>query len=238
MSEIVLQLDGIRKSFGGLLAINDVSFTMSPGQVLGLIGPNGAGKTTIFNMISGIYGVDAGHIRLKGSEITNLHPTEIARRGVARTFQVPRTFNNMTVEENLLVPTVRMGWRKEQAAQHIGEVLRGLNLAEHRHQPAADLSSGERQLLQFARAVLTQPDIIILDEPFGGASPGVIDLIIEQVHSLARSGVASLVISHDIVSLPRLCEDVIVLTEGSILTRGSLATVREDIRVIEAYLGA
>jgi branched-chain amino acid transport system ATP-binding protein len=238
MSEIVLQLEGIRKSFGGLLAINDVSFDLSPGQMLGLIGPNGAGKTTIFNMISGIYRVDAGHIRLRGTEITNRQPAEIARMGLARTFQVPRTFNNMTVEENLLVPAVRMGWTKAESARRVEEVLCEVRLAENRKQIASELSSGQRQLLQFARALLTGPHLVMLDEPFGGASPGVIDLIIEKAWALVEAGVACLVISHDIVSLPRICKDVIVLTEGAILTRGSLADVRDDARVIEAYLGA
>ena len=238
MSEGILRIENIRKSFGGLLAINNVSFDLRPGQILGLIGPNGAGKTTIFNMISGIYRVDSGYIFFKDSEVTNLHPTEIARRGIARTFQVPRTFNNMTVEENLLVPAARMKWSKAEVRSRVNELLETLLLVNYRHQDASSLSSGERQLLQFARAAITEPALIILDEPFGGAGPGIIDTIIERTHALAKSGIACLVISHDIVSLPRLCDEVIVLTEGSILTSGALSEVRVDARVIEAYLGA
>ena len=206
--------------------------------MLGLIGPNGAGKTTIFNMISGIYRTDKGRIRFQGHDITNRRPAKIARRGIARTFQVPRTFNHMTVEENLLVPVVRMRQSLDDATARVVRLLEKIGLFDRRYRYASELAGAERQLLQFARAIMTDPQILILDEPFAGASASIIDLMIEMTRSLAEAGVACLVISHDIVSLPRLCEEVIVLTEGSILTRGLLAEVREDTRVIEAYLGA
>jgi ABC-type branched-subunit amino acid transport system ATPase component len=238
MAKILLKVDGISKSFGGLRAINNVTFNISAGQLLGLIGPNGAGKTTIFNLISGIYRVDTGHIVFDGTEITGWQPPRIARRGISRTFQVPRTFNSMSVEENLRVPAVLMGWSKSETEDRIAEALRSVNLIEQRHRDAAELSGGERQLLQFARSIVLEPKLLILDEPFGGASPGIIDLIITRTRDLVRSGMACLVISHDIVSLPRLCEDVVVLTDGAVLTHGALAAVREDARVIEAYLGS
>ena len=238
MDGVVLEVDDVHKRFGGLRAIAGVSFAVEAGQLLGLIGPNGAGKTTIFNMISGIYRTDRGRIRLQDHDITNRRPTQIAQLGVARTFQVPRTFNHMTVEENLLVPALRARRSREGALARVADLLREIGLFDRRYRNASELAGAERQLLQFARAIVTAPRLLILDELFAGASAGVVDLMIGMTRSLAERGVACLVISHDIVSLPRLCDEVIVLTEGSILTRGALAEVRQDPRVVEAYLGA
>ena len=238
MDGVVLEVDDVHKRFGGLRAIAGVSFAVEAGQLLGLIGPNGAGKTTIFNMISGIYRTDRGRIRLQDHDITNRRPTEIAQLGVGRTFQVPRTFNHMTVEENLLVPALRARRSREGALARVADLLREIGLFDRRYRNASELAGAERQLLQFARAIVTAPRLLILDELFAGASAGVVDLMIGMTRSLAERGVACLVISHDIVSLPRLCDEVIVLTEGSILTRGALAEVRQDPRVVEAYLGA
>ena len=238
MDGVVLEVDDVHKRFGGLRAIAGVSFAVEAGQLLGLIGPNGAGKTTIFNMISGIYRTDRGRIRLRDHDITNRRPTKIAQLGVARTFQVPRTFNHMTVEENLLVPALRARRSRGGALARVADLLREIGLFDRRHRNASELAGAERQLLQFARAIVTDPRLLILDELFAGASAGVVDLMIGMTRSLAARGVACLVISHDIVSLPRLCDEVIVLTEGSILTRGALAEVRQDPRVVEAYLGA
>ncbi len=238
MGGVVLEVDDVHKWFGGLCAIAGVSFNVRAGQLLGLIGPNGAGKTTIFNMISGIYRTDQGRIHFQNHDITNRRPAEIAQLGVARTFQVPRTFNHMTVEENLLVPAVRVRQSWDSAEARVAGLLKEVGLFERRYRSASELAGAERQLLQFARAIMMNPQLLILDELFAGASAGIIDLMIDMTRSLADSGVACLVISHDIISLPRLCDEVIVLTEGSILTEGRLADVRHDARVIEAYLGA
>ena len=237
MAESVLRVDGIQKSFGGLRAVNNVSFEANRGELLGLIGPNGAGKTTIFNMVSGIYRTDRGRIFFYGTDITNCHPTRIARWGVARTFQVPRTFNNMTVEDNIRVAMLQVNIVDAEAARQVGAILDEVGLYEKRHQNASELSGGERQLLQFVRAAVTRPKLMMLDEPFAGSSPGAIDSMVERTIALARSGVTCLVISHDIVSLPRVCERVVVLLDGAVLTHGTLDDVREDPKVIEAYLG-
>jgi len=237
MSEIVLKVDDIYKRFGGVNAVAGVSFELVEGQILGLIGPNGAGKTTIFNMISGIYRTDQGRITVSGHDITNMHPSRIARLGIARTFQVPRTFDDMTLEENLLVPAVRLPISLGEASSRAVQLLETIGLHHKRHQNASELTGGERQLLQFTRAIVTAPKLLILDEPFAGASPDVIDLMMSRIRSLAEAGTACLVISHDIVSLPRLCEEVIVLVDGMVLAEGSFDLMREDLRVVEAYLG-
>lgn len=235
--DAMLQIDRINKSFGGLRAVDGVSFSVNPGELIGLIGPNGAGKTTIFNMISGIYRIDSGSIFFDDVNITNRRPTQISRLGIARTFQVPRTFNRMTVEENLEVATLNLGLSENENIERVGFALSEMDLYESRYRNASELSGGQRQLLQFARATMTQPKLIILDEPFAGSNPSVIDLMIEKVHALAESGTATLVISHDIISLPRVCEEVVVLIEGAVLTQGKLSDVRQDPRVIDAYLG-
>lgn len=237
MTNAILQIENIHKSFGGLRAVDHVSFVANKGELLGLIGPNGAGKTTIFNMISGIYRTEGGRILFDGVDITNRHPTRIAKLGVARTFQVPRTFNNMTIEENLRISTLHLRLTETEIEERVTLGLNETGLFEMRHRNAAELSGGERQLLQFFGAIMTEPRLLILDEPFAGSSPGIIDVMIDKAHALARSGLTCLVISHDIVSLPKLCERVIVLSEGSVLTHGRLGDVKEDSRVIEAYLG-
>ena len=235
--DVVLKVDDIHKSFGGLRAVDHVSFAAARGELLGLIGPNGAGKTTIFNMISGIYRADGGRIIFDNVNITNRQPNRIAKLGVARTFQVPRTFNHMSTEENLRVPAVRLRLTTAETDKRVSSILDETGLYSMRHRNASELSGGERQLLQFARAIMLRPKLLILDEPFAGSSPGIVDTMIDKAHSLARTGMSCLVISHDVVSLPRVCERVIVLAQGSVLTEGKLDEVREDSRVIEAYLG-
>src|SRR5262249_17932331 len=147
-------------------------------------------------------------------------------------------FNDMTLQENLLVPAVRMQLPWKEAVSRADELLISIGMADRRHQPASELSGGERQLLQFARAIFNTPRLIILDEPFAGSSQDVVNLMLDRIRALAERGTAALVISHDIVSLPRLCGDVIVLVDGAILTQGPFELIRENLQVIEAYLGA
>jgi ABC-type branched-subunit amino acid transport system ATPase component len=237
MADQILEIRAIYKAFGGVRAIKDVSFALRTGQVLGLIGPNGAGKTTIFNLINGIYPVDKGAILLEERNITNLRPAQIARHGIARTFQVPRTFNGMTLSENLLVPLVRHGIHGAAAAERVAIMLARIRLDAWAAELAGELASGQRKLLELARALMVPPKVLILDEPFSGASIDVIDLTLDLIKEHAAAGVGCLVISHDIVSMPRLCDEVVVLASGEVLTQGSLERVRKDPAVIEAYLG-
>jgi ABC-type branched-subunit amino acid transport system ATPase component len=234
----LLDVDNIHKSFGGVKTLTAVTFSLSRGQVLGLIGPNGAGKTTVFNIISGIYRADQGTVLLDGKAITNRAPVAIAKAGVARTFQVARTFNDMTVEENLRVPLVRSSLSRAESDARVVEMLGLTGLSKLRAAMVASLPDGQKKLLEVARAIMIPPKLFILDEPFAGVSADVVNLVIGLIRKLTAAGVGCLAISHDIASMPRLCEEVLVLVEGKVLTRGPLATVRKDRRVVEAYLGA
>lgn len=237
MSKAVLEVENIEKKFGGVRAINKVSFSLAAGRVLGLIGPNGAGKTTIFNIINGIYLADKGAVTFASRNITGMRPAAIARLGIARTFQVPKTFNDMTVAENLQVALLRAGLDRQDAQAEIDGLLEKVRLTGWADRPASELAAGQRKLLELARAMLQKPTLFLLDEPFSGASADVVELTLDIIKELTRQGAACLVISHDIITMPRLCEDVIVLVGGAVMKRGKLEAIRRDPAVIEAYLG-
>ena len=235
---MLLSVEQIHKSFGGVKTLTDVSFDLAAGQILGLIGPNGAGKTTIFNVISGIYRADSGSVVLASKNIANQHPAKIATYGVARTFQVARTFNDMTVAENLRVALVRSRPTLAEEQGLVHAMLERTNLSGVRDHIVGVLPDGQKKLLEVARAMIVKPKLIILDEPFAGVSQDVIEMMIRLIRNLAGEGVGCLAISHDIASMPRLCSEVVVLVEGRVLTRGPIAEVRKDRRVVDAYLGA
>jgi branched-chain amino acid transport system ATP-binding protein len=234
----LLKVRDLHKSFGGVKTLTNVSFDLDRGQVLGLIGPNGAGKTTVFNIISGIYTADRGEVFLEEHAITNKSPSFIARRGVSRTFQVARTFNDMTVDENLRVGLVRGRLTRQKTNARIAEILELTRLGSRHADTVAVLPDGQKKLLEVARAIVIEPKVLILDEPFAGVGADVIDLMISIIHDLASRGVGCLAISHDIASMPRLSADVLVLVDGQVMTRGTIDAIRNDARVVDAYLGA
>lgn len=238
MAHLLLDIRRISKHFGGVVAVNDVSVQLTQGQVLGLIGPNGAGKTTIFNLICGVYQINSGEIWFDGEEISGDTPAKISRRGIGRTFQVPHTFNQMTLIDNLTIPLLGSRAKNGERRQRVFDTLVNVNLFDKRDSIAAMLSTGERQLLQFCQVSIRHPKLLILDEPFAGAGPEIIDTIVQKIADFATNGGACLVISHDIESMPRICNEVVVLVEGAVLTSGSFQDVRKDPRVIEAYLGS
>ncbi len=238
MSEQILEVRDVHLSFGGVKCLTAVSFAVNHGMVLGLIGPNGAGKTTIFNVINGIYRADQGSVWLSGQQISGKTPAQIARLGVSRTFQVARTFNDMTVEENLRAGLVRERISNEAMDHRIGEMLAMAGFGHLANQITGSLPDGQRKLLEILRAIMIEPKVLILDEPFAGVGHEVIEMIITIIRSLAARGVTCLAISHDVASLPRLCQDILVLVAGQVMTRGTIDEVKVDARVVEAYLGA
>ena len=249
-----LEIDGLRKTFGGIVAVDDVSFDVEEGTLTGLIGPNGAGKSTTFNLITGMLDPDAGAVRFNGEEITGLQPHEIANRGLARTFQIARELEEMTVLENMmLAPKGQIGeslWRsvmpitrgevREQEAAHLDRVWEVIDFFEIDHladEYAGNLSGGQRKLLEMARALLTDPDVLLLDEPFAGVNPSLEKRLLEHIHELREQGYTFLIVEHDMDLIMNNCERVIVMHQGRVLKDGTPTEIKESEEVIEAYLG-
>jgi branched-chain amino acid transport system ATP-binding protein len=249
----LLEVHDLVKTFGGLTVLDQCSFAVRRGTITGLIGPNGAGKTTLFNVLTGFYKPDSGQVLFKGQDITGLAPHQIFRHGICRTFQIPREFRDMTVLENLmLIPPGQLGerlrypWfrpslvRRQEA--HIRDkaldVLSTVHLIELRDGYARHLSGGQKKLLELARTMMAEPELLLLDEPGAGVNPTLMDALAEYIRSLARDrGVTILLIEHDMDLVSRLCDPVIVLSQGRLLVEGAFETVAKDARVLEAYLG-
>jgi ABC-type branched-subunit amino acid transport system ATPase component len=241
----LLEIRGLAKRFGGVIAVSGLDLSVEPGEVRGLIGPNGSGKTTTINLISGLYRPDGGEIRLDGERIERLRPHQIAGRGVARTFQISKLFANMTVLENVLVPALaerdRGGARRglpeihERARRLLDLVL----LGGHRHALAKELSGGQSMLLQIARGLMLQPiRLFLMDEPFAGVHPTIKDTIMQTILEANRQeGVTFVIVSHEMATLRRLASRVSVMHEGRLIAEGSFEAVANQPAVLEAYLG-
>ena len=234
----LIEVENVVKLFGGLVALDGVGLSVDSGEIHGVIGPNGAGKTTLFNVINGMYTTTSGSIRFKGRDITNKSPSAIAKQGIGRTFQVARIFDNMSVLENMLVPAIPIRLSPSKAKQRALELLDQARLSHLADQPATEISGGQRKLLEFFRAMMGDPELMLLDEPFNGVNPSLIAELSAMVQHMNREmGKTFLLISHDIPNVNHLCERVTVLVAGANLTSGTPEQVREDPRVIEAYLG-
>ncbi len=241
------------KLFGGNRAVDGASFTVEAGSVTGLIGPNGAGKTTSFNCISGFIRPDAGSITFDGADITGMAPHRVARRRLTRTFQIPQELSSLTVLENLVLAhpwqageRLWNSWfrpkrvaRDERAAvTRAGEILELVALTDLAYDPAGTLSGGQRKLLELARALMANPVMILLDEPGAGVNPTLVRRLVSYIRTIQHElGVTFLVIAHDMDLIARLCDPVIVMTEGRVLTSGHPDDVLSDKQVQAAYLG-
>jgi branched-chain amino acid transport system ATP-binding protein len=247
----ILRIEGITKQFGGITALDGVDLTVDTG-ITGLIGPNGAGKTTLFNCLTGFHKPDDGRARLYETDITGEEPPAIAQHGMVRTFQIPRELADMTVFENLLLAPMnqhgerlRGAWvrgdqfvEEEQTIRDRAREIAAFFEIDHLlDEPAGSLSGGQRKLLEIARALLTDPDIVLLDEPLAGVNPTLEQKILGRIEDLVEDGYSFLLIEHDIDLIMDNCERVVVMHQGAVLTTGSPEAVQSDERVIEAYLG-
>ena len=249
----VLSVQKVSKSFGGLMAVNHMSLEVTPRTITGLIGPNAAGKTTLFNLIAGLYKSDAGAIYFNGERIDGLPPHRIFHKGICRTFQITRELKLMTVLENLmLVPPGQSGesllntwlrpWRvraqEREFREKALEVLRFVNLIDLKDEYAGTLSAGQKRLLELARTMMADPQLILLDEPGAGVNPTLLKRLVEYIQRLAfEHGVTIFLIEHDMDLVMNTCDPVIVMSSGAKLAEGPPEVVRRDPQVLEAYLG-
>jgi len=230
----LLAVENVRKSFGGVAAVNDVSFALEPGRIYGLIGPNGSGKTTLFNCITGLERLDAGRVTFKGERIDRLRPYRIANRGIGRTFQVIRVFPELTALENLLVVTRGPRVDAERRGRELLELVKLERLAG---EYAGNLSYGQQKLVEFVRVLMTEPALILLDEPAAGVNRTLLNDLLGAVARLRDQGRTIVLVEHDMKVVMGLCEMVFVLDHGEKIAEGPPGLIQVDERVIEAYFG-
>jgi len=242
MSEALLRVDGVSKRFGGFTALEGISVDIRPGERFGLIGPNGSGKTTLINCISGVLPSDGGSIRFDGSDITRLPAYKRTRRGIARSFQVPRPFKSMTVLENLLVAidfaVIGHGLSTRQADAEVFAILEKIGLADKAHVSSGQLSQVELRKMELARAMAARPKLLISDEAMAGLAGSEVDEVLDVLFKLNAEGITVIMIEHIMQAVMRFSERVMCLDAGRVICEGSPQAVMDDKRVQEAYLGA
>jgi branched-chain amino acid transport system ATP-binding protein len=250
----ILDVQHVRKSYGGLTAVNDCSIQIQPGTITGLVGPNGAGKTTLLNLISGFQQIDSGEIWMDGNRISHLGPHGVFHHGLVRTFQIPRPIPSMTVLENLVLAGTEqkgeriwnawfrpgtVGRQENEIIDQALWVLEYVDLIHLRDQYASVLSGGQKKLLEFARTLMERPKVVLLDEPGAGVNRTLMRRLSERIEEQReQNGITFLIVEHDMDIVDRLCSRVIVMSQGTPIFTGSFAEMSRDEYVLDAYLGS
>lgn len=240
----MLAVRDVSKAYGGIQAVAKCTFSVEEGSITGLIGPNGAGKTTAFDIISGIVTPDEGNVVFDGVDVTNWMPHRITRRGVSRTFQITRALGAMTVMENMVVGSPRSGFRSllgsrilEREEERAMDLLRFVGIDKLAYTTAESLSYGQKKLLEFASVLMPEPKLIMLDEPAGGVNPALLERIMDHIQELNDQGMTFLIVEHNMDVVMTMCDTIVVMAHGEVLTTGSPDVIREDDTVLDAYLG-
>lgn len=236
---MILEVKGVTKTFGGLTAVNDVSFTLPEGEILGLIGPNGAGKTTLFNCINSVYPVTKGEVIFRGQRINGLKTYQVAHLGMARTHQIVRPLNELTVRENVMVGACfgRHSHHLPAATRIADEVLAFVGLANRADQLASSLNVAQKKRLELARALAAQPYLLLLDEVLAGLNPTEVSNMVEIIRRIRDQGITIIMIEHIMHAIMNLSDRVLVLNYGELIAEGTPEEVANNPQVIEAYLG-
>lgn len=251
--QAILETQDVTKKFGGLTAVDRVSIEVNAGEITGLIGPNGAGKSTLFNLMSGFYEADDGTVLFRGDDVTALRPDERAQEGLIRTFQITRELSGMTVMQNMLLgaqdnpgeavmtalfKNSEVNQFEQHQRERAEELLNYLELGDLHDEYAGNLSGGQRKLLELGRALMSDPDLLLLDEPMAGVNPDLTDHLLDRIMALCEDeGKSFLVVEHDIEAIMNISDTVIGMHQGEILVSGDPEVVQEDEALLEAYLG-